>query len=490
MEYISGVDKGQVVMLPDCVDDYVGADNPVRVIDAYIDSLELSALGFRRAQPNETGRPSYSPKDLLKLYLYGYMNRIRSSRRLEAETNRNLEVIWLMGKLSPDHKTIARFRQENSAVLKNVFRAFVKFCAGLGLYGKELLAIDGSKFKACNSRDRNFTDNKLLARIARLDSRIEAYLAQMEELDSAEEQVAQDRSRENIAQIISDLKKRKDEYEGYRREMSEQGSTQKSLTDADSRLMLANGKMDVCLNVQTAVDSKHKMVAAFDVINQAQDKNQMKPLAHQASQTLEMDSFLVVADAGYDSATDIAECLLSGFTPHVAGTEIDICVPTDEAGTQEITSYENGRCVYIRERNLAVCPMGQLLYPGNYKCKKQVALFYNTKACSHCPQKCTTYRFKRFEIIMPPGTFRKEYNADGLRLKQLRVGNDWEIVKQRKCIVEHPFGTIKRVMGFDHCLLKGIPNVSGEFSLTFLAYNMKRAINILGTKKLLQVLGG
>ena len=206
MEYISGVDKGQVVMLPDCVDDYVGADNPVRVIDAYIDSLELSALDFRHAQPNETGRPSYSPKDLLKLYLYGYMNRIRSSRRLEAETNRNLEVIWLMGKLSPDHKTIARFRQENSAVLKNVFRAFVKFCAGLGLYGKELLAIDGSKFKACNSRDRNFTDNKLLARIARLDSRIEAYLAQMEELDSAEEQVAQDRSRENIAQIISDLK--------------------------------------------------------------------------------------------------------------------------------------------------------------------------------------------------------------------------------------------------------------------------------------------
>lgn len=206
MEYISGVDKGQVIMLPDCVDDYTEADNPVRVIDAYIDSLEMPVLGFLHAQPNKTGRPSYSPKDLLKLYLYGYMNRIRSSRRLEAETHRNLEVIWLMGKLSPDHKTIARFRQENSAALKNVFRAFVKFCAELGLYGKELLAIDGSKFKACNSRGRNFTDNKLLARIARLDSRIEAYLAQMEEQESAEEQAAQEHSREDIAQIISELK--------------------------------------------------------------------------------------------------------------------------------------------------------------------------------------------------------------------------------------------------------------------------------------------
>lgn len=488
MEYISGADRQQTIMLPECVDDYVDESNSVRIIDAYVNSLDMGALGFTKSRLNDTGRPAYSPQDLLKLYLYGYMNRVRSSRRLEAESKRNLEVIWLLGKLSPDHKTIARFRQENPAALKNVFRDFVRLCVKLGLYGKELLAIDGSKFKACNSKDRAFTEKKLVERIARLDNKIEEYVRRMEELDFEEDCAATDKTSEEIARIIVGLSRRKSDYEGYAREIRESGDTQKSLTDPDSRLMMSNGKMEVCFNIQAAVDGKNKMIADFEVVNHAQDKNQMGPLARQAAQTLEADRFAVVADAGYDSASDIAECLLDGIAPHVAGCEIDICVPTDEAGAQKIASYKNGRCVYIRSRNLGICPMGNILYPGSYKRKKQVALFYNTKECARCTQKCTACRYKRFEIMMPATEFHKVYDDENLWIKQVRVTADRELVRQRKCIVEHPFGTIKRAMAADHCLMKGISNVRGEFSLTFLAYNMRRALNILGANRLLQAI--
>ena len=267
MEFIMGADRNQLILLPDSLDDYVEAGNAVRVIEAYIDSLNLTALGFVKPAPNDTGRPMYNPKDLLKLYVYGYMNRIRSSRRLESESKRNLEVIWLLGKLSPDHKTIARFRRDNTSALKNVFRDFVKLCATLGLYSKELIAIDGSKFKAVNSKDRNFTDKKLQDRISRIDARIEEYLCDLEQLDLQEDSVSKEHSSREIEQIIKGLLDRKERYESYADELILTGEKQISLTDPDSRLMKANGKLDVCYNVQTVVDAKHKLIVEFDVIN-------------------------------------------------------------------------------------------------------------------------------------------------------------------------------------------------------------------------------
>ncbi len=490
MQFISGENRNQLILMPDSIDDYVDENNSVRVIDAYIGSLNLDALGFARSVPNNTGRPMYDPQDMLKLYVYGYMNRVRSSRRLEAETKRNLEVIWLMKKLSPDHKTISRFRHDNTAALKNVFKDFVKLCMKLGLYGKELVAIDGSKFKAVNSKDRNFTNKKLEECIARIDVKIEDYLYQLENSDSQEDTAEGEKTSEEIAKIITELAARKSQYQAYSTELAETGETQKSLTDPDSRLMMANGKLDVCYNVQSAVDSKNKMVVDFDVTNSAVDKNQLTPMAERAAELLETDHLTVVADTGYDSVQDIVKCMEKSIVPHVAGTDFNICLEADSL-PDEIVSHTSGRPVYIVERNLALCPMGKVLYPGFYKKTKGVGVFYNFKECSKCTCKCTTEkRGRRHEVPMKESDFTKEYNDENLTIKQLWISPDKKIVKLRKTIVEHPFGILKRNMDSGYCLTKGLGNVSGEFSLAFLAFNLKRAINILGTSKIIEVVQG
>lgn len=487
MEFISGENRNQVTLLPDSIDDYVDDNNSVRVIDAYINSLNLFELGFSRSQPNDTGRPMYDPKDLLKLYIYGYMNQIRSSRHLEMETKRNLEVMWLLHKLSPDHKTIARFRHDNGSALKNAFRDFVKLCVKLGLYGKELVAIDGSKFKAVNSKDRNFTDKKLQDRIARIDTKIEEYLKELEDSDCKEDVADGEKSAEEIAKIITELIERKELYQSYAEELAQSGELQKSLTDPDSRLMMANGKMDICYNVQTAVDAKNKLIVDFAIINSPIDKNQITPMAEHAKDILETDKLTVAVDAGYDSAQDIVAVMNQGVDLHVAGTDFDICVPTINTQSIEITSHKNGRPVYFTDRNIALCPMGKVLYPGFYKKSKGQGVFYNYKACKQCACRCAKEaRGRRYQVPMAESDFSKTYNDKHLFVRQIRIMPNKEIIKQRKSIVEHPFGTIKRNMHAGYCLTKGLKNVSGEFSLAFLAYNLKRAINILGSKKLIE----
>jgi len=490
MGYIAGTSREQIILFPESIEEYVAEDNTVRVIDAYVDSLDFETLGFTKAEPKATGRPPYSPQDLLKLYVYGYMNRVRSSRRLETESKRNVEVIWLLKKLSPDHKTIARFRQENGKALKAVFRDFVKLCMKLNLYGKELVAIDGSKFKAVNSKERNFTEKKLQERIARIDAKIEEYLRELEDSDWKENAAENEKSTEDIAQIIIGLSERRELYQSYAQEMSESGETQKSLTDPDSRLMMANGKMDVCYNVQSAVDSKNKMIIHFDVINSPQDHTQMPPMAKAAEEILEVEGLSVTADNGYDSASDVAACILQGIQPHVAGADYDICLPseepTDEAVSEENAEHNNGRCVYLPDRNIAICPMGKILYPSGYKKNHRAALFRNGRACSSCMCKCTEEKYKSFEIRMPKSKFTKEYNDKNLCVKQTHIKSDKQIVSQRKSIVEHPFGTIKRGMDAGYFLTRGFANVIGELSITFLSYNLKRAINILGVKKLME----
>jgi len=378
MGFIRGAEREQIILLPESIEEYVEENGTVRVIDAFINNLDLQELGFNRFEPKETGRPPYDPKDILKLYVYGYMNRIRSSRRLEAESKRNMEVIWLLRKLVPDHKTIANFRRDNPKALKNVFHHFVKLCVEMDLYGKELIAVDGSKFKAVNSKDRNFTKDKLKDRIKMIDNKLDEYFKELEKNDKEEDAVEKEKSAEEIKKIIRDLNERKITYQRYTDELEETGETQKSLTDPESRLMLANGKMDVCYNVQTAVDAKNKLIAEFEVTNNANDKNLITPMAKQVKETLDAESFKVTADKGYASAFDAAEAMQIGAEPHISGVDCQICVPVEEKEqTEEITSQVNGKCVYLKERNIAVCPMGKILYPAFYKKARGEAVFHN-----------------------------------------------------------------------------------------------------------------
>ena len=270
MAHISGEDRSQVLLLPDAVEDYVGADNPVRFIDAFVDSLDLEASGFGRVRPRETGRPGYDPADLLKLYIYGYLNRVRSSRRLEAETHRNLEVIWLMRRLRPDFKTIADFRRDNRPAFREVFRAFVRVCRELDLYGRELIAVDGTCIKAVNHRDRNFTQAKLKSELQRIDARLERHFERMNEAD-AEEGGCGTQSDPRLQEKIESMRKKKERLEGYRKSLEESGEAQLSLTDPDSRSMRAGTRSGVGYNAQVAVDTKHNLIAEQQVHSQVTD---------------------------------------------------------------------------------------------------------------------------------------------------------------------------------------------------------------------------
>jgi len=492
MEFICGEERSQTILLPDSIEEYVSENNSVRVIDAYINKLDLKELGFSSTGLKDTGRPPYDPKDLLKLYMYGYMNRVRSSRRLEKETARNLEVIWLLRKLTPDHKTIARFRHDNGKALKNVFRDFVKLCLHLDLYGRELAAIDGSKFKAVNSRKRNFTKKQIEERISKTTEKIEKYLAELDRNDTAEDGSGGEKTKSEISKIIKNLQGYKEQCQGYVAELERTGENQKSLTDADSRIMVVNNaKMDVCYNVQTAVDAKNKLVVNFEVTNQVNDKNFITPMAVSVKEMLGTETLKVVADAGYESIQDIKAAMSQGLDIHVAGTDFDICVPAEAGEQAEIDSHHNGRCVYIAERNIALCPMGNVLYPvthAKHKTQGDRGIFYNRKACKQCPCKCTKKADGIFQhnISLSKKDFDKPYNDRDLAVKQIRIKGDPALIKQRMSIVEHPFGTIKQAMDAGYCLTKGLRNVAGEFSLVFLAYNLKRVINILGCKKLIE----
>ena len=448
-------------------------------------------LGFSAIEPSEVGRPPYLPQDILKLYIYGYMNRIRSSRRLETESKRNVEVMWLIKRLSPDHKTIARFRQANSKALKEVFSHFVKLCMRLGLYGKELIAIDGSKFKAVNSKERNFNDKKLQERIKRIEEKIEKYMNELDKNDTAENTVDKEFSAEEILEILKGLQARKTEYEKISNELERTEETQKSLTDPDSRIMMANGKMDVCYNVQTAVDDKNGLIANFKVTNDANDKRQLSEVAVSTKEILEVDTLTATADKGYENATEIANCLKENITPQVAMEKesIHICIETEE-DVDKPEKHINGRCIYDKKRNIAICPMGEILTPSTYHKARKTIIFRNSKACKKCKCKCTSEKYKKFEISAKKSEFKREYDSDNVKLKQIEIKPDKSIISKRKSLVEHPFGVVKHCLDARYCLTRGIDNVLGEFSLAFLAFNMKRAVNILGVKMLIQEIQG
>jgi transposase len=472
--YIAGPDRTQAVLLPEVLDDYVSADHPVRFLDAFVAQLDLAALGFQRAVPAETGRPGYNPGDLLRLYLYGYLHRIRSSRRLAQETRRNVELMWLLRRLTPDFKTIADFRRDHPEALKGVGREFILLCRRLELFGGELLAIDGSKFRAVNARDRSYTPARLATLQREIDRTVARYLRELERQDEAEVDT-EGPSAETLREQIAALEQRRARYDTLQQELQASGATAVSLTDPDSRPMMAGARIEVCYNVQTAVDAKHKLIVAETVTNAAGDRDQLSPLATAAQEILHAPAPVVVADQGYYHGAEIKTCLDAGLTPLVPR-------PLTSANAA-LGLYTKDDFVYDRARDVYRCPAGETLtYRTTTVELGRTIKNYRTSACGRCALKprCTRNSEGR--------KLTRWVHEDLLENMAAHLRRAPNLFRQRKALAEHPFGTMKRGMDQGYFLLKGLRKVRGEFSLTVLAYNLKRVLNLLGVPRLLAAL--
>jgi transposase len=472
--YIAGTDRTQAVLLPEVLDDYVGAENPVRFLDAFVARLDLGTLGFQRAVPAETGRPGYDPGDLLRLYLYGYLHRIRSSRRLEQETHRNVELMWLLKRLTPDFKTIADFRRDHPAALKRVGREFVLLCRRLDLFGGELLAIDGSKFRAVNARDRSYTPAKLEKLQREIDQTLARYLRDLERQDEAEVGT-EGLNAQALQEKIAALRERQTQYTALAQQLAASGETALSLTDPDSRPMVSRGRIEVCYNVQTVVDAKHKLIVAEDVTNAAADRDQLSPMATAAQEVLGGATPVVVADQGYYHGAEIKRCLEAGITPLVSRPLTSANAPLG-LFTKDDFVYESAADAYR-------CPAGEILrYRTTTVELGRTIKNYRTSACRRCALKprCTRNRDGR--------KITRWVDEHLLEEMERRVKGNRAVMVQRAALAEHPFGTMKRGMDQGYFLLKGLRKVRGEFSLTVLAYNLKRVLHLVGAPRLLAAL--
>ncbi len=475
-EHVGGAHRKQTILFPDTLDGYVDEENPVRFIDAFVDSLDLKALGFNHSMPSFVGRPSYDPSDLLKLYVYGYLNQVRSSRKLERECQRNVEVMWLMKKLAPDFKTIADFRKDNVDYVKGVFKEFVKFCMGLDLYGAKCIAIDGTKFKAVNSLDRNFNRDNLSYRLKIIDERVSKYLGEMEALDKEEEKAEAARE---LEEKLKNIMKCKEKYTDLLRKLKESDLNEVSLTDPESRLMKNRGRIEPCYNSHVAVDDKNHLIVDYNVTNAPADNCQLSSIAKSAKETLGAKRIDASADKGFFNAKEIKECVDNGITPYVpeqsrygAGWVKKTGIPTRE--------FSSNKFVYDKGTDTFVCPAGQRLGFAylDHAHEKRMRV-YRTDACFSCGfflTKCT--RYKRGRMV-----WRWEH-AEVVEEMKLRMRlQPWKL-DARKNIVEHPFGTMKRAFNQGYLLLKGLRKVVGEVGFTMLAYNMRRVLNLLGPKVL------
>ncbi len=475
MRYIEGTPREQIVLFPESLEEYISDDNPVRFIDAFVESLDLQAAGFDRATPAATGRPAYHRQELLKLYIYGYLNRIRSSRKLEQECHRNVEVMWLLRKLKPDHKTIADFRKDNRQAFKEVFKAFCLLCRELELFGGELIAIDGSKFKAVNSSQRNFTKTRVKKHLQELETRIEGYLQALDEADEQEVPRPQPRSAEELQAKIKQLQARQEKYQGYLAQMEEKGESQLSLTDPDSRSMPKSPKAAVAYNVQIAVDSKHHLIVAQEVTNDVTDRNQLSSMALAAQEMLELDQGQVVADMGYSHGQELKTCVEAGLEPYVARP--------NPSANRKLGLFGKEQFVYEPETDSYRCPAGEsLTFRFDTVEKGRHIRYYQTSACGHCALKAQCTRNKQGRRIT------RWVDEHILEETQRRVEAHPEIMQKRKELVEHPFGTIKHWWDQGHFLMCGLEKVRAEFSLSALAYNITRVLNILGVSHLIAAL--
>ena len=480
-EHVGGTYRDQTILFPDTLDKYVDAENPVRFIDAFIDSLNLEKLGFKHSIPCETGRPSYDPSDLLKLYVYGYLNQVRSSRKLERECHRNLEVMWLMKKLAPDHKTIADFRKDNVGCIKPVFKEFVYLCKSLDLYGAQLVAIDGSKFRAVNSKSNNLNEKTVALRLKQTEEKIAQYLKEMDENDSTDSAEDESVRVDGLEEKIGKLKEEKQRYEQIQNQMKETGQKEVSLVDPDSRLMrVGSQRLEVCYNIQTSVDAKKHLIVDYDVINNSTDHHQLVNGAQAAMQTLGVDALDAVSDKGFYVEKDLKDCEEVGITVFMP---IPATVnPHKRYGVPEPMFYTD-RFVYDSVRDVYVCPAGKDLgfWKYIYKNNPLRGRVYKTECCAVCGFRSKCTRNKRGRII-----FRGEFEAAVERLRsRLETSEGKERLRLRRELAEHPFGTMKRAFNQGYLLLKGLRKVKGEVGFTMLAYNMRRAINILGVGMLI-----
>src|SRR6267154_600351 len=462
--FVEGTDRAQATLFPECLEDWICEDNPVRAIDVFVDELDLAELGFGGVDPEATGRPSYHPSVLLKLYIYGYLNRVQSSRRLEREASRNVEVMWLTGRLVPDHKTIADFRKDNGPAIRKVCAQFVALCREMGLLTKASVAIDGSKFKAVNNRDKNFTRAKMERRLAQIEESVARYLSQLDTADLQEPSEALASKTAHLKEKLAKLASEVQRLKAIEKEMLASPDRQISLTDPDSRSMATSGRGSgvVGYNVQVAVDTEHHLIVTHEVTNDGTDRAQLANIACRAKEVLGVDELEAVADRGYYSSEEILACREAAIT---------ITLPKPiTSGIEAKGRFGKQDFVYLSDEDAYRCPAGEKLkyYYTNEENGQKLRRYW-TNACRHCAlkQRCTTgvqRRIARWE------------HEDVLEAVQKRLDKNPQAMRQRRETVEHPFGTLKMRMGATHFLMKRLPKVATEMALHVLAYNLTRVM--------------
>lgn len=476
MDFITGSDRQQTHFLPPTLEDYIGADNPVRFLDAFVGKLDLQAAGFLfpKSNPQGRGRPGYHPADLLKLYLYGYFNQIRSSRRLETECHRNLEVLWLLRELKPDFKTIADFRKDNAKAFKEVVRQFTRLCRQLGLFGGQLLAIDGTKLKASNAPDRNWSQRKLDQQMAKVDARLEEYLHALDAADAQPEPGFAPVKVEELKARVARLEEHKAQIEQRLQSLAQTGETQLSTTDPDSRSMKSKQGHVVGYNVQGSADAKHHLLVTVQATNAVVDQGQLATVAQAAKQELQITQADVVADGGYFKSEDIKSCQEMGLEPHLPAVNNS---PSERAGLYGKSDFQ-----YDAARNLYRCPAGaQLRFRRQTEDKGRKLFNYdNPHACTACALKrrCTKSAHRTVT--------RWEHEASVERMNAAVAAHPGKLAL-RKTLIEHPWATIKMILagGF---VVRGLEKVRAEVNLAHFSYNLRRALAVVGLEKLLKAL--
>jgi transposase len=474
--FIEGEDRSQVTLLPECLDNYIAEDNPVRVVDAYVEELDLQELGFEGADPAATGRPSYHPAVLLKIYIYGYLNRIQSSRRLEREAQRNVELMWLTGRLAPDFKTIADFRHDNGIGIRNVCRRFVELCRELKLFSQAVVAVDGSKFKAVNARDRNFTPGKVQKRQEQIEESIKRYLDALDTADRTQAPAEFQAKAEHLQDKLRTMREQMRRMQSIEQQLKREPDGQLSLTDPDARSMATSGRGSgiVGYNVQVAVDAKHHLIVAHEVTNSGSDRAQLAPMAAAAREAMGKKKLQAVADRGYYSAPQIKACDDAGIAA--------VLPKPMTSNAKAAGRFDKSDFIYIAKDDEYQCPAGQrAIYRFTREENGLQLRRYWSSACPQCPIKaqCTPSAYRRIS--------RWEHETV-LEAVQRRLDRQPKAMTLRRRTVEHVFGTLKHWMGTTPFLMRRLPNVATEMSLQVLAYNLKRVIGILGTPRTMKAM--
>lgn len=542
MGYIQGADRNQVILLPDTLDDYVGGDNEVRAIDAFIDSLDISLMGFK-ADPAKEGRPGYDPRDMLKLYMYGYLNHIRSSRRLQKEASRNVELMWLLRKVVSDFRCIADFRKDNAKSIREVFRAFVRLCNKAGLLSHESVVIDGSKFRAVNADNKSYVSSNAKKVLLDVEEKISRYMKELDEADAAESRPGA-LTKEDIVGVLDYLERRKAQLTEALEQMAGNGENHICTTDPESRLMKTRDGIRPSFNVQTAVEAKNHLIVHYDVTSECTDWHLLGDGINASKAALGVENLEGIADRGYSNDEEILQCLLNGDTPTTHPNKGEKSrmfrfQKTDTEVTGEVVSYAEMKAqgglekapVEVRrepplhpyferdiEKDIVICPMGQTLFyagPGHPNGKKDPCIrrYHRLSACLKCPNKCTLH--KRRIVSFKEGETRKEeafyekarenriVRKTSRRFKVITLSeeesswDEWVILRfypnqqhlrKRNTVVEHPYGTVKRWHGAGYLLTKGKQKAAAEMGLSFLAYNFRRVVNLLGVNGLMEMI--